>query len=766
MLHGDARKPQDNKSYLDPLQQEGDKVASTDSDIDEDPADLEYEELFLFEDSALEHKTVISGETKKDIKCPSPQDIRVLHNNLTYYQVNCHVSSLSSKKGVHHPKYLLLFTTNGVHVIISTANFTHAQALDASWIQFFPLVISSEKCNEGFGANDRDFGVVLEDFIWHQSKSLRYDIAAKKIDVLEWIDTHTHVQTHQLQTLPFRSRYAFWTAQVDLVSTVPGRQGLAPIPGRDSCAVCEKKEACTLGWEGQEGVICYGRKRLGQVVRRLDPAIASGLTSCQPLLVQPTSISLNASLAFFESWLENVLPSEHFSTHAHTHATPADPLSSPPSPPSRVDSHFLLWPAYSMVERALGFGKKETADMHYSKQLHIHNCTIHPQVARKGLLFLSIHTFASLPLDMLTQWIAYSPNPLPHLPDPGLPQAIPHFKSYTRVMGVDKGKNSARGVACTCIPVAWSLLTSACLSPGAQGGEVGYGPCNCRTAGLLSGGFVDYTNFELGVLFRSQQAGVRYFMCRGECEVHQGLFENESVTSAIAALYPRHHHRSKEQQPTEIYLPFPFSCPWSQRGVEVEGSRFVDEVGALLRVPFCHDLQEASKYALSARRAGSHSSVQGTPANNHPNISTVTNSQVGGVKRKFSLSQHHTSSSNATLSPVNRSKSLPIALSYSPTYSHSRTQAYTRTNKLTNTLTLEKALHSPKPAPIPTSRLLGGKGWGGASLTASQRSVYTYSSYTQVVTMAKEGEGGLSDESNGQEEERQIAQELDLNDFC
>lgn len=65
--------------------------------------------------------------------------------------------------GVHHPKYLLLFTENGIHVIISTANFTNNSTVDLSWCQYFKRkkLLSSESMKQ----ETRDFGIVLEDFL-------------------------------------------------------------------------------------------------------------------------------------------------------------------------------------------------------------------------------------------------------------------------------------------------------------------------------------------------------------------------------------------------------------------------------------------------------------------------------------------------------------------------------------------------------------------------------------------------------------------------
>lgn len=63
--------------------------------------------------------------------------------------------------GVHHPKYMLLFTAQGLHVIISTGNFTVQDTVDLSWCQYFPR--RTFPLDGSHSSND--FGVVLEDFL-------------------------------------------------------------------------------------------------------------------------------------------------------------------------------------------------------------------------------------------------------------------------------------------------------------------------------------------------------------------------------------------------------------------------------------------------------------------------------------------------------------------------------------------------------------------------------------------------------------------------
>lgn len=80
--------------------------------------------------------------------------------------------------GVHHPKYILVFTDRGLHVAISTANLTEQLSTDATWCQFFPVKQAhSDKSTDqpagksGTHSEDStpsradEFGAVLEDFL-------------------------------------------------------------------------------------------------------------------------------------------------------------------------------------------------------------------------------------------------------------------------------------------------------------------------------------------------------------------------------------------------------------------------------------------------------------------------------------------------------------------------------------------------------------------------------------------------------------------------
>eukprot|EP01041_Mallomonas_annulata_P012585 gene12585-26502_t len=108
---------------------------------------------------------------------------------------------------------------------------------------------------------------------------------------------------------------------------------------------------------------------------------------------------------------------------------------------------------------------------------------------------------------------------------------------------------------CTCIDLAWLLLTSACLSKGAQG-EV-----------KPPEGYIEYKNFELGVLFHSKGNDVQYRALDSSCPGQEG----RDVQVTVAAV---------------TVLPVPY---------ELLGGKAYCDNGRFVTKPYLHDLHELGK---------------------------------------------------------------------------------------------------------------------------------------------------------------------------
>jgi hypothetical protein len=65
--------------------------------------------------------------------------------------------------GVHHPKYVLIYTSKGLYISVSTANMTYELCYDSTWTHFFPALLSHSN-NKNIQTHN-DFGIVLQNFV-------------------------------------------------------------------------------------------------------------------------------------------------------------------------------------------------------------------------------------------------------------------------------------------------------------------------------------------------------------------------------------------------------------------------------------------------------------------------------------------------------------------------------------------------------------------------------------------------------------------------
>lgn len=120
--------------------------------------------------------------------------------------------------GVHHPKYALMFTPSGVHIIISTANLVLPKTTDMSWVHFFPWTTEtvSDKERTAMNVGD-DFGYILDDLLKQQSNQLKNAISTSQSprkgtvsSVIEWMQSVVGISS-------LTSNFDFSSAQVWLL---------------------------------------------------------------------------------------------------------------------------------------------------------------------------------------------------------------------------------------------------------------------------------------------------------------------------------------------------------------------------------------------------------------------------------------------------------------------------------------------------------------------------------------------------------------------
>jgi hypothetical protein len=200
---------------------------------------------------------------------PSKADSTVTHE-----ETNEATESREHKRGVHHPKFMVLFETSGdLIVVVSTANLTPNKTVEGSWMQRFrarrrPILASTtttsakqQKQQQGGANKKNDFGPVLQDFLEQLSESAVED--QPKVD-----DFLTKYLPFGLGDLSLR--YQFDKAQVHLVPVIPG-------DWKDKVRKSQR--------------FLYGRQRVQSLLQEQEPHLLQ--SKKDRLVLQPTSFGGN-----------------------------------------------------------------------------------------------------------------------------------------------------------------------------------------------------------------------------------------------------------------------------------------------------------------------------------------------------------------------------------------------------------------------------------------------------------------------------------------
>jgi len=426
--------------------------------------------------------------------------------------------------GVHHPKFFLLFERSGsLVVVVSTSNLTPQTSTEGSWVQRFEPADGGDDVDVDHGMPS-DFGVVLADFLRRQS-----DAAAG--GMLPDVFLRRHVPGLSSGLGGLADRYRFDDAQVHLVSTVPGDH-VGGLP-RGGFRLGATFHPC----------VAYGPQRVSFVLSRtLDErhihrskdarrAAAAARTTTgrdsgggerpmekdlpwlprllvaaeDRLVLQPTSLGGNWTREDLEGIVRSYSQPRRESGLENDGGAAAHD--------SGLELMDIVWPSMEYFEmlrnkrRALlkkyveevgTIGKRRSKS---DRNDEIGECPV----------FLSSVSFSKLDRSCISRLALFAP----------LPNAMPyasaplHFKSICRLLRLDNDKSptgSNKDISkmkrepsdvSTREYLSWFMLTSACLSKGAQGQPTPHrDPTSDRTS---------YSNFELGVLFCSRLVGDNKF---------------------------------------------------------------------------------------------------------------------------------------------------------------------------------------------------------------------------------------------------------------
>jgi hypothetical protein len=379
------------------------------------------------------------------------------------------------KRGVHHPKFMILLETSGsVVVVVSTSNLSRSLATDGSWVQRFPATTAkSTKTSAADKTDGSDFGAVLANMLQCQT----------------WAS-----QKEQLTPVGFVRRYLGWKnlrhlernfdyskSQVHLVATVPGDQEGRLSRHHNHASQSEAPEH-----------FYYGRQRIAHLLKELSGSRQPWLP---PILLHKEDRLVFQPTSFGADWNRS-----NMSEMVRSYLGLDDDPGTDKNLLERLD---IVWPTGDFMHEVLGTvaGRQSpdsvtAAEAGFLPAASLDPDTLKDEEANKAFIFLSSEAFNKIDLSCLSQMVMFEPS-VPSQHPLTLP---PHFKSVVRLCeGNDYRLRKDYGFKKCEENFSWFLLTSACLSRGAQGEA----DPNRRPGSDA----VSYSNFELGVLFCSRLQG-------------------------------------------------------------------------------------------------------------------------------------------------------------------------------------------------------------------------------------------------------------------
>ena len=502
---------------------------------------------------------------------------------------------MKNVSGVHHPKYFLLFERCGsMVVIISTCNLSSQTAVDSSWVQRFEpkellspgrsgaLNGSHGSISSNNGPIDMglpaDFGVVLTDLLKKQSEA-----AEQGGFMLPDLFLRRFVDGLSLNSLV--DRFRFEDAQVHLVSTVPGDYlGCLPTNGNGDSRYnpsLAKKRNMTYGPQRvsfvlsrilNESHIRSARaamssvtgglmgSKMDSVVPWLPPAL---VTKMERLVVQPTS--------FGGTWTR-----QDMEIMTHSYLRPHWKVEKESQDESMVVDEGLLglldivWPAFDYFD--------EMREKRIELQKNHPNRSVAVKPAKKTSrgdchVFLSSVSFSKLDRSCISRMSLFESSHPPQMP---CTTASLHSKSICRLLSLNNTKlqnnESISRLPTTSSQqqsthhdnvsneyLSWFMLTSACLSRGAQGQPTPY-------RGIESDS-MSYSNFELGVLFCSRLLGDQQYdrlytynpLLEGcQCGSGKRWYKDRLRGEALKKEQEQHQPPSFLGSVRKIHLPIPY----------------------------------------------------------------------------------------------------------------------------------------------------------------------------------------------------------------
>jgi Tyrosyl-DNA phosphodiesterase len=426
-------------------------------------------------------------------------------------------TTIQKKRGVHHPKFMILFETSGsVVVVVSTANLVQTKTVEGSWVQrFFPSKRKGTSAHPGPSrlARSNDFGPALQDFL----QKLDDSAASGETKIQDFLLEHLSLPLTKLA-----DSFLFHRAQVHLVPVVPGDFSV-------------KSEA-------------YGRLKVQAILRRARLQRIAVEHKSDHLFLQPTSFGGNWKQKEMADIVRSYLTLDRTTEGYWDDEKILERMS-------------ILWPSRSFIEN-LGRVPGNYLPLEEVERIPIPSKgATDDDSAHDAKLFMSSHCFNSCEVGCISRMSFF------HWSDP--PQhasyLIPHFKSACRVIRKPALIRSQHGFDDSAkVYFSWFLMTSACLSHGAQGQRDRFSESNANT--------IRFANFELGILFTSRV---------------------DKSSHLLYAFKPQKCScRSVNPKRTIIHLPVPFSV---RSDPYLPTSELGEDAFVMKETPFLHQLEAGTQ---------------------------------------------------------------------------------------------------------------------------------------------------------------------------
>ena len=243
-------------------------------------------------------------------------------------------SERESRKGVHHPKFMLLLETSGnLVVMVSTANLTPTKTVEGTWVQRFrPVRNRSAHMINTANSGVNDFGVVLQDFL---SKISDAAVADNPNLVDEFMTQHFPCSLSDLS-----QRFHFEAAQVHLVPIIPGDYQ-SPVKTKK-----DKRQ------QPSPSRFYYGHQRVRYILQefaRNAPQVnkhKTDNTKSDRLVLQPTSLGGDWTQQSFAALIRGYMGYKHTTT-----TTRGDENSCDDDDDWVCGQADIVWPSDDMMKR-------------------------------------------------------------------------------------------------------------------------------------------------------------------------------------------------------------------------------------------------------------------------------------------------------------------------------------------------------------------------------------------------------------------------------